>query len=76
VHPHWLGDDVADFHARIERAVGILENDLDAAPQRAELFVIELGKIDAVIEDLAGRRSLKQQDAAAGCRLAATTLAD
>ena len=34
VHLHRLGDDVADLHARIERAVGILEDDLDAAPQR------------------------------------------
>src|SRR5215470_14905823 len=76
VHLHRLGDDVADLHARIERAVRILEDDLDAAPQRQQLLVLEPGKIDAVIEDLAGGRPLEQQDAAAGCRLAATTLAD
>jgi hypothetical protein len=46
---------------------------LDAAPQRQQLLVLEPGKIDAVIEDLAGGRPLEQQDAAAGCRLAATT---
>src|SRR5262249_47942537 len=63
-------------HARIERAVRILEDDLDAAPERQQLLVLEPGKIDAVIEDLAGGRPLEQQDAAAGCRLAATTLAD
>ena len=28
-----LGDDVADFHARIERGIGILQHDLAAALQ-------------------------------------------
>src|SRR5215471_14107411 len=70
-----LGDDVADLHARIERAVWILEDDLDAAPQRLELLVLELGEVDAVIEDLAGGRPLEQQDAPAGRRLPATALA-
>src|SRR5229473_8261001 len=76
VHLHRLGDDVADLHARIERAVWILEDDLDAAPQRPELLVLEPGEVDAVIDDLAGGRPLEQQDAAAGRRLAATTFAD
>src|SRR5262249_2059788 len=75
VYLHWLGDDVADLHARIERAVWILEDDLDAAPQCPELLVLELGEVDAVIEDFAGGRPLEQQDAPAGRRLAATTLA-
>src|SRR5262249_24298727 len=49
---------------------------LDAAAQRQHLFVLEPGKIDAVVENLPAGRSLEQQDASAGCRLAATTLAD
>src|SRR5262249_48799252 len=65
-----------DLHARIERAVRILEDDLDAAPQRQQLLVLEPGKIEPVIDDLAGGRPLEQQDAAAGRRLAATALAD
>ena len=42
----------------------------------SELLVLELGEVDAVIEDLAGGRPLEPQDAAAGRRLAATALAD
>ena len=51
MHLHRLGNDVADLHARIERAVRILEDDLDAAPKCPELLVLELGEVDAVIED-------------------------
>jgi len=59
----------------IERAIWILEDDLDAASQCLELLVLELGEVDAVIEYLTGGRPLEQQDASAGRRLAATTLA-
>ena len=76
MHLHRLGDDVADLHARIERAVWILEDDLDAAPQRQELLVLEPGEVDAVIDDLAGGRPVEQQYAPAGRRLTATTFAD
>src|SRR5260370_3117119 len=56
VYLHRLGGDVADLHARIERAVWCLEGGLDAAPPRQELLVLELGEVDAVIDNLARRR--------------------
>src|SRR5437763_15703022 len=71
-----FGDDFADFHARVQRAVRVLKDDLDAAPQRHQLSALELGDIDAVIEDLPGGRLFEPQDAAAGRRLAAAALAD
>ncbi len=37
VHFHRLGDHVADLHAWIERAVGILEDYLNAASERHQL---------------------------------------
>ena len=76
MHLHRLGDDVADLHAWIKRAVGVLEDDLDTAPQRQELLVRKPGEIDAIIEDLASGRPLELQDASASCRLTATTLTD
>src|SRR5712691_8230261 len=60
VNLHRLADDVADLHARIKRAVWILEDDLDAPPQCQQLLVLERGEIHAVIEDLAGGRPLEQ----------------
>src|SRR5207248_780396 len=36
MHLHRLSNDVADLHARIQRAVRILEDDLNAAPQWRE----------------------------------------
>jgi hypothetical protein len=37
VHDQRLGDDLADRHARIERGVGVLENELHVAAQLAHL---------------------------------------
>ncbi len=76
VHHHRLANDRADLLARVQGAVGILEDDLDAAPQRHQLATDELGDVDAVVEDLAGSRLFEPQDAAAHRRLAATALAD
>src|SRR5262249_31714629 len=76
MHLHRLGDDVAHLHARVERAVRVLEDDLNAAPQRRECGMLELGEIDAVVEDLSCGWPFEQQDAAAGRRFAATALAD
>src|SRR5262249_44669405 len=70
------GDDVADLHARIERAVRVLEDHLDAPPQRLQLPVREAREVDAVVDDFAGGRPLQQQDAAAGRGLAPAALAD
>jgi hypothetical protein len=49
---------------------------LDAAPQRHQIPALELGNVDAVVEDRAGGRLFEPQDAASGRRLAAAALAD
>src|SRR5713101_1558082 len=71
-----LGDNLADLHARIQRAVRVLENDLNPPPQRQKLFAFQLCDVDAVIEDLAAGRPLEPQDAPAGRGLATAALAD
>src|SRR5215472_17971962 len=76
MHLHRLGDYVAHRHTRVERAVRVLEDDLNAAPQRHQLGILELGEINTVVEDRSRCWSVEQQDAAAGRRLAATALAD
>src|SRR5712671_1158308 len=76
MHHDRLGDDLADLHARIERAVRVLKDDLDAAPQRQQLLALQLSDVDAVIENFTGGRPLQPKDAPAGRRLAAAALAD
>jgi hypothetical protein len=76
VHLHRLGDDRADLLARVERAVGVLEDDLDLAAQRYQLAAAKLGNVDAVVKDFAGRRLLQPQDAAAHRGFAAAALAN
>ena len=59
-----LGDDVADRHARIERAVRVLEDHLDAPAQRAQRSPRRACvEVDAVEQDLARRSAAR----AAGC---------
>ena len=76
VHHHRLADDRADLLARIERAVRVLEDDLDAAAQGDQFAAVEPGDIDAVIEDFTGGRLFETQDTAAHRRFAAAALAD
>src|SRR5215471_13421783 len=71
-----LGDDFADLHARVERAVRVLKDDLNASPQRQQVLALGLGDIYAVEQDLTGGRPLEPQDAAACRGLAAAALAD
>src|SRR5207244_9762946 len=61
---------------RVQRAVWVLEDHLEATAQRDQLAAVELGDIDAVIEDLAGGRLFEPQDAAPHRRLAAAALAN
>src|SRR5207244_7700795 len=61
---------------RVQRAVWVLEDHLEATAQRDQLAAVELGDVDAVIEDLAGGRLFEPQDAAPHRRLAAAALAD
>ncbi len=72
---HGLADDLAYFHARIERAVGVLENDLNLLPYRDQALLVELVQVDALEDDVAGRRVLELQDAAPRGGLAAARFA-
>ena len=71
-----LADDLADRHARIQRSVGILEDDLHLAAEPPELGLVEVEHVLAVEAHRAsGRLDQAQQHAARG-RLAASGLAD
>src|SRR3546814_5569406 len=76
VDEHRLGYDVADLHARVQRAVRILENHLHAPPPGDQFSLSQQAQILTFVKDLARGRPLQLQDAAAGGRLAATGLAD
>ena len=59
-----LPDDVADRHARVERRVGVLEDDLHLFAQLADFLARELLHVAAFEENLAfGRRQKAQHDA-------------
>jgi hypothetical protein len=64
-----LADDRADRHARIERGVRVLEDDLHVARQRAQLVLAGPGDVLALEPDLARGRLDQAQDAAAGVLL-------
>src|SRR4029079_6051566 len=53
VHPERLGDDLAHRHARVERRVGILENDLQLAADVAHPAAAEARDVLTVEDDLA-----------------------
>src|SRR5215471_11631856 len=71
-----LADNRADRHARIERGVGVLKNDLHVAAERTQFAAGQYGRVLALEPDLAGSRFDKAQDAAAGRGFAAAGLAD
>src|SRR5688500_11519430 len=48
--------------ARVERVVGVLEDDLELLPHRAELRLGEPGDIAALEDDGAARRRLEARD--------------
>ena len=74
--PNGLADDLADRHARIERGVGVLKDDLQRLAVRLEIATFELGDRLAFEADLALRRVLELQDDAPERGLAATGFAD
>ena len=67
---------VADLHARVQRAVRVLEDHLDAPAQRQQVPAVQAGDVDAVIDDRALGRAFQAQDAAPGGGLAAAAFAD
>src|SRR5262249_18712186 len=75
VHLDGLGDDLAHLPARVQRAVGVLEDHLHAPAQRDQVAPLHAVDVLAVEQDLAGGRLLQPQDAAAGRGLAAAALA-
>ena len=71
-----LADDVADRHARVERGVRILKDDLHLFAQRTQFRPAQRGDVAAVERDAAGGRVGEPQDARARGRLARARFAD
>src|SRR5581483_5518738 len=71
-----LAEDLPDRHARIERGVGILEDDLRLLAERAQLIVVEGKQVAALETDAAGIRLDQAQHQPADGGLAAAGLAD
>src|SRR5207302_3543674 len=68
-------DDGADRHARVERAVGVLEDDLDPPAAREVAPAREPGERGPVEADLARARCVEAGEAASERRLPAAALA-
>ena len=75
VQPQRLAQRLADREARIERGVGILEDDLHVAPQMAQVAATERAHVPAGEADRPRRRFDEPQHHAAGRRLAAARFA-
>jgi hypothetical protein len=71
-----FGDDVPDGHARIQRCVGILEDDLQLAACLPHLPPVRFRQVLALEDDRAFGRLQQLQDAVAGRRLTRAGLAD
>ena len=71
-----LGDGRSDRHPRIERAVGVLEDDLHPAAHLAQGVGLQAHQVDAVERHLAVRGLAEPDQRAAGGALAAAGLAD
>ena len=76
VHRERLGDDVADGHARVERRVRVLEDDLHLAPHLPHLLAAERRQLPPVEPDRAAGRLEQAEDAVPGGGLARAGLAD
>ena len=76
VHRPALGHDVADRHARVQRAVRVLEDDLDLAAVPLEGPAAHLGDVLTLVADRAAGRLLQRDQQLRDRRLAAAGLAD
>ena len=76
MHPQRLVQDLAHGHARIERGIGVLKNDLHVPAQTAQFVLVEVGDLLALEAHRARRRVHQAQDQASGGRLAAAGFAD
>src|SRR5262249_5135837 len=75
VYPDCLGQDRTDLHPRIERGVGVLEDDLQRPPVRAQPSLRQR-EVDTAVQDLPARRLLESHQQAPERRLPATALSD
>ncbi len=75
VHADRLADDAPDRHARVQRRVRVLEDDLRLAPERQQRAGRQRGDVLAVEDDASAGRLDGAQHEAAGRRLAAPALA-
>ena len=71
-----LGDDVADAHARAERAERVLEDDLHGPAVRHQVRALEARDVPPLEADRPGGGRLLEQDQLGGRRLAASGFAD
>ena len=76
VNDQRLSHDRADRHARIERRIRILKDDLHVAPHPPHAAGVELADVGAVEVDRPRRRLDQSQDAAADRRLSRSRFAD
>ena len=76
VHDERLRDDVADGHARVERRVRVLEDDLHLAPHLPHVLAAERRQLPPLEADRAAGRLEQAEDAVAGRGLAGAGLAD
>jgi hypothetical protein len=70
-HGQRLPDDAGHRHARIQRALGVLEHDLEAPAERGQRLARSRPDIGAVEQHLARRRPLQAHDGLAQGGLAA-----
>ena len=75
-HGQRLGDDAGHRHARIQRALRVLEHDLEAPAERGQRLARGRPDIGAVEQHLARRRPLQAHDGLAQRGLAAARFAD
>ncbi len=71
VNPHRLDEGGLDRHPRIQRAVGVLENDLHLPADLPQLAAAQRGDVDAVVVHLAASRFDQPQNGPPGGGLAA-----
>ena len=75
VHGEWLADDASNRHARIQRRVRVLEDDLHLAAQRPHPRPVVVRDVLAAQLDGSGGRLDQLQRGLAGRRLSASALA-
>jgi hypothetical protein len=75
VHVERLGEDLAHRHARVERGIGILEDDLHVAAHPPQVALAEVGDLLALEAHRAPGRVHQAEHEAAGRRLAAARFA-